>query len=106
MSFFSNALQHGRNGVLNHQSFEERIAMPALPKTIYKYEGFNLQSLHNLKAQSVYFASPRQFNDPYDCTITAHVAEPTAEEIEMMRRCYLNRPDLQGDARLQIESIA
>jgi hypothetical protein len=39
----------------------------AAPATIFKYEGCSLQSIQNLKKQSVYFAPPHRFNDPYDC---------------------------------------
>jgi len=73
--------------------------MPPLPKTIFKYEEFNVRSLQNLKAQSVYFASPSQFNDPYDCTITAQIAEPTSHEIELMRRSLVDRPNVSGNVR-------
>ncbi len=37
------------------------------PSKIFKYEGINDHSLLNLKRSGVYFASPSEFNDPYDC---------------------------------------
>ncbi len=40
------------------------------PKKLYKYEAFTEQSLKNLKAQAIYFGSPKNFNDPYDCALT------------------------------------
>ena len=60
------------------------------PPTVYKYESFNVQSLLNLKAQSLYFGSPRNFNDPYDCAITATVRDPSADEVELIRKRYAN----------------
>jgi hypothetical protein len=78
--------------------------MSTMPDTIFKYESCNLLSLQNLKAQSVYFASPRQFNDPYDCAITAGVAQPTEEELEKMRQYYLKQPHTPDPARVQLET--
>jgi Protein of unknown function (DUF2971) len=75
------------------------------PKTVFKYEGFNVNSLMNLKKQSIYFGSPTRFNDPFDCTITASIAEPTESELEKMRECYLDRDDIGADARAQLESM-
>ncbi|MCX5805336.1 MAG: DUF2971 domain-containing protein [Proteobacteria bacterium] len=59
------------------------------PPTVYKYESFNVQSLLNLKAQSLYFGSPRNFNDPYDCAITATVRDPSDDEVELVRKRYV-----------------
>ena len=43
------------------------------PTTVFKYTPFTTQSLLNLAASSVYFGSPRDFNDPYDCAITMSI---------------------------------
>jgi len=47
----------------------------SLPSNLYKYERVSLQSLVNLLARVVYFGSPKNFNDPYDCAISAIVQE-------------------------------
>ena len=47
----------------------------SLPSKLYKYERVSLQSLVNLLARVVYFGSPSNFNDPYDCAISAKVQE-------------------------------
>jgi len=60
-----------------------------IPKKLYKYESVSVQSLVNLKSQTVYFAPPSGFNDPYDCALKAQVAEPTDSEIESLREVYL-----------------
>ncbi len=78
--------------------------MSQLPATIFKYEGFNVRSLRNLKAQAIYFASPRQFNDPYDCAITAGIAVPTEEELEAIRQYYLRRPDFPPSSKAEWRS--
>jgi hypothetical protein len=75
------------------------------PTVIYKYESFNVQSLINLKAQSLYFGSPRNFNDPYDCAITATVCDPSADEIELVRQHYLNDLSLSGAEKQRFKSI-
>lgn len=75
------------------------------PTVVYKYESFNVRSLVNLKAQSLYFGSPRNFNDPYDCAITANIADPSAEQIEIVKQRYLSDPSLQPQAKKQLESL-
>ena len=67
--------------------------MRKTPKTIFKYEGFTVQSLLNLKKNSVYFGSPQNFNDPYDCAIKASVAEPTPDELQRVLEYYCSDPD-------------
>lgn len=38
-----------------------------IPKRLYQYQSFNNYSLINLKNSNIYFNSPLNFNDPYDC---------------------------------------
>lgn len=61
----------------------------SIPKKLYKYESFSIQSLLNLKRQTIYFAPPSGFNDPYDCALKAQIAEPTDSEIQSLRKVYL-----------------
>lgn len=63
-----------------------------LPAKLFKYEPFSAQALANLKAQGIYFGSPRGFNDPYDCAISPIVKRPTAAEAETIRAHYLQQP--------------
>ena len=74
-----------------------------IPKKLYKYESFNELSLRNLKKQSVYFASPRGFNDPYDCAITAEIASLTSEQIEDFKRHYLNNEQIPSEVKDDIK---
>ncbi|MCB9299923.1 MAG: DUF2971 domain-containing protein [Lewinellaceae bacterium] len=76
-----------------------------LPPTIFKYEAFTTRSLLNLKAQSVYYGSPRNFNDPYDCAITASIADPMPDELQRMRDHYLNAPNVPGDVKLELSKL-
>lgn len=61
----------------------------SIPEKLYKYESFSVQSLLNLKKQTVYFAPPSGFNDPFDCALKAQIAEPTYSEIQSVREVYL-----------------
>jgi hypothetical protein len=73
-----------------------------VPETIFKYEPLSFQSIQNFKNQSIYFGSPAHFNDPYDCAIVAEIEEPTDAEVELMRRSYMDRPNVANEARRQL----
>lgn len=62
------------------------------PKKLYKYEAFTEQSLQNLKGQVIYFGSPKNFNDPYDCALLPTIKPPSDSEVESIRATYLNHP--------------
>lgn len=62
------------------------------PSRLYKYEAFTERSLQNLKAQVIYFGSPKNFNDPYDCALTPIITPPTDSEVESIRSSFLNHP--------------
>lgn len=72
------------------------------PKALFKYERLSLLSIQNLKQQSVYFASPTQFNDPYDCTITAGIDEPTEAEIHELRSYFSKTTVLPEKVRKEL----
>jgi hypothetical protein len=63
----------------------------SIPEKLYKYESFSVQSLLNLKTQTVYFAPPSGFNDPFDCALKAQIDEPTDSEIETFRKDCLSK---------------
>lgn len=63
-----------------------------IPEKLYKYESVSVQSLLNLKTQTVYFASPSGFNDPYDCAIKAQIEQPSTEELEQLKNIFLTKP--------------
>jgi len=75
------------------------------PASLYKYEAFSAQSLLNLKSQVIYFGSPLQFNDPYDCALTPNLLEPTDAEVESIRGIYLENPGLSERARNEFETF-
>ncbi|MBK9504752.1 MAG: DUF2971 domain-containing protein [Bacteroidetes bacterium] len=54
----------------------------AYPKTIYKYRDWkDLNHKKILTDQQIYFASPNQFNDPFDCRITDNLSLISPDEI-------------------------
>jgi hypothetical protein len=75
-----------------------------LPLRVYKYEPFSARSLQNLKEQVIYFGSPMNFNDPYDCALSPSVKEPSDDEIERIRSSYLSKPDLEPKVRGSIST--
>ena len=79
--------------------------MKKVPKTIFKYEGFTIQSLLNLKKNSVYFGSPNNFNDPYDCAIKASIAKPTQEEMQRVIEYYLSDPDVSTHMKNNLKRL-
>ena len=85
--------------------YEKGEKMPERPTTVYKYESFTVQSLLNLKAQSLYFGSPRNFNDPYDCAITATVRDPSGDEVELIRNRYVNDKNMPQPMREQFRLL-
>ena len=75
------------------------------PKNLYKYEAVSIRSLLNLKTQTLHFGAPANFNDPYDCAITASVREPTDEEIEDFRLKYSQIEELPELTRGQLKAL-
>ncbi len=73
------------------------------PSDVYKYETFGTQSLVNLKSQQLYFGSPKNFNDPYDCATPSPIDEPTSHELLQLARWYRSKhgrnPDGSFDER-------
>ncbi len=76
-----------------------------LPDKLYKYESFTIQSLLNLKTQTVYFSPPSGFNDPYDCGLKAQLKDPTTSDIEKLREKYLAK-DWPNDVIKKIKSAS
>jgi hypothetical protein len=76
------------------------------PQFLYKYEAFSTQSLLNLKKQIIYFGSPLNFNDPYDCALTPNIANPTDSEVLKVRDNYLRNDDVPDSARQALEATS
>jgi hypothetical protein len=50
------------------------------PPQLYKYQPYNTQTLDNLKNRIIWFSTPEQFNDPFDCGIPFELPEGTWPE--------------------------
>lgn len=45
------------------------------PKILYKYRSFDARSISMLANNQIYFATPLDFNDPFDCVAHEHMFE-------------------------------
>ncbi|NQY21454.1 MAG: DUF2971 domain-containing protein [Campylobacteraceae bacterium] len=74
------------------------------PKKIYKYEPMTIQSIINLKAQAIYFNSPLNFNDPFDCNMELKLRVPYIDELPYILKFL--RTELKGSDKLkEIENL-
>ena len=74
------------------------------PAYLYKYEAFSIQSLLNLKRQIIYFSSPSNFNDPYDCAVTPAIDSPSDEELQLLRQMCAKDERIAPKARNDFEA--
>lgn len=77
-----------------------------VPTYLYKYESLSPRSLENLKAQVLYFGSPLQFNDPYDCALVPNIRIPSDQEVEQIRRVYLDDPKTPAQMRAKFSAAS
>lgn len=73
-----------------------------IPATIFKYEGTNIQSLLNLKAQSFYMASPLAFNDPYDSALSFQVSDPSDEDVIKYKEHLLAKHEIPDGVKKEL----
>jgi len=73
------------------------------PPRLYKYTAFTAQNLENLQNQVIYFNSPRNFNDPFDCSVTPNIRTPTDDDVESIRVRYLADPEISYSVREQLQ---
>lgn len=73
----------------------------SFPSSVFKYETLSAQTLRNLKAQVLYFGSPRTFNDPYDCALNPFIKPLSDEHVEEIRHHYLTQERLTDRQRNQ-----
>ncbi len=71
------------------------------PLLIYKYENAGEYSLLNLKNSTIYFNSPTNFNDPYDCSFGFNIEDISDEEIEIFRSTIIHQGIIQTDGKEQ-----
>lgn len=60
-----------------------------IPEILYKYRCFDGRAISMLANNQIYFASPLDFNDPFDCLVHEHMFEELVEEsIENLARLH------------------
>lgn len=67
-----------------------------IPEKIYKYQPATIQSLINLKSQSIYFNSASKFNDPFDCNIKLKVKDLNEKDIKELKNYFLK--DIENES--------
>ena len=72
------------------------------PRSVYKYEPMSIQALANLKSETIYFNSPLNFNDPFDCNMGLEVSAPYIDEIPFIRDFLLEETKgTAGEAKIK-----
>lgn len=54
------------------------------PPRLFKYQRYDDQSLDNLEKRQVWFSSPANFNDPFDCGVLLRITEPTETDLRRL----------------------
>lgn len=56
------------------------------PKTIFKYQSTSMINISNFKQHGLYMASPRLFNDPYDCSVRFRFEDLKEDQLDFFRK--------------------
>lgn len=73
------------------------------PPHLYKYAAFTAQNLENLKNRTIFFNSPHNFNDPYDCSVIPTICIPSDDDVDNIRGRYLADPETPSAVREQMQ---
>jgi hypothetical protein len=73
-----------------------------IPKTIFRYENAEKQSIINLKSQIIYMSSPQLFNDPYDCALKLRIMDLSNKDINKLKTFYLQREDVPEKVKAEL----
>jgi len=76
------------------------------PQRIYKYEALNARTLRNIKGQVLFFGSPLNFNDPYDCALTPNILPPKDDDVERLRAACIRRNGLNERQKHEFETFS
>lgn len=79
--------------------------MAKSPELIFKYQGIDEYSVLNLKAQALYFNSPKNLNDPYDGSLNAFPLFPHKARIERIRQHYVNNQSVPEHLRREFKYL-
>ncbi|MDM8356192.1 DUF2971 domain-containing protein [Pandoraea communis] len=80
--------------------------MPVIPKKLYKYRPFSTYSVTEIERNEVYYANPKSFNDPMDCSpvIDVDVSTKVLETLcaRMLLEKYggeIGKPEVDADLK-------
>jgi hypothetical protein len=66
------------------------------PERIYKFQALDQYSLRNLKNAQIYFNSPADFNDPFDCAVGKEAVSHTKQELLGLLNSFVKEGRLPG----------
>lgn len=61
-----------------------------MPRKLYKYKSFGVNTLRMLGEGEIYFSQPAQFNDPFDCSPTVLIDVEVKQLERLWRRLQMN----------------
>jgi len=73
-----------------------------IPKYLYKYRSFNVNTVRLLNLSETYYADPEKFNDPLDCNPTIHV-DTEMKELERLLYEWISKNEGKDKALQTID---
>lgn len=78
----------------------------SIPQILYKYRSFDDQRARNmLRDNQIYFASPLQFNDPFDCHAQEYMYEVLQEDLIKIKASLVFKVAPELLSSIQIETV-
>lgn len=71
------------------------------PERIYKFQALDQYSLRNLKNAQIYFNSPADFNDPFDCAVGKEAVSHTKQELLGLLNSFVKEGTASWPVRIQ-----
>ena len=65
----------------------------AVPEKLYKYLPKSENSLQNLRNRRIYFPTPSELNDPFDCNVPVNIVDSTSEDLKKVYQMLYNKMD-------------
>lgn len=81
--------------------------MSRIPPQLFKYEPSSEHAIENLQNHVLYFGSPSNFNDPFDCALWPQIKPPTDIEANAIcaRSLELGRGPFQSEMQRQFLAV-
>lgn len=75
------------------------------PLSFYKYQGIKDWSFESLKSQTIYFSSPDNFNDPYDCAVAPFICALSDQDLDRIHEKISSDAATPESVKLELTSI-